>query len=259
MTLADSQWSLRSLVQGCGTQYELPEDSIVGLGNPDVNAHDVSFGDRDGQYGGTERYQARQLTFPVLMKASTNGGTPQQVRALEGPLLRAWLRSDADLPLTLRLEDKWPEDEVTFFGRPRPVTIDRLHEAHGFLQATCQFRCLDPLAYGAQVTASSGSSPLSLTNAGDLPTYRFTVTITGNGGTPHLTAPGDGGRALVFNTTLGGGVLAVLDFYTTTLTVGGVLGYPLATDEWFKLVAGATTLTFSGAASISITYRPAYL
>lgn len=261
----EGQFSLRGLVQGCGTDYDIKVAHIAGLGIPDVVASDTAYGDRDGDVGGRDRYGHRVLTFPILLKApdATKALADRQayVHALRRPFVQAWARviDAADIELTgPHLGGMWPIDEPTFFGRPRPVTMDLSDQWRGFIHATAQFVCTDPLAYGDVVT-EAGGSPIAFVNDSDLPTYRAVVTMVGDGGTPSLTATNDAGRVVSWLAPLAGGDIAVLDFYSQTLTVNGVAVYPLDVDDWFRLVPGANSIVWAGAASASIDYRPAYL
>lgn len=265
-TLSEGEFVLRGLVQGGCTDYMLPVEHISGLGIPDVRRGDTPFGDRDGDVGGRDRYVKRILTFPLVLKApdsmKAKAARQQYVHELRRPFVRAWARVDdaADVPLIgPHMTGMWAIDEPTFFGRPRPVTLDLSQQWAGFIHATAQFECLDPLPYGDLVTVVPVGSPAGFTVDGDMPTYRFTITITGNGGTPSLLATTDELRTILFDGALAGASVAVLDFYSQTVTVDDVLAYPLATDEWFRLLDGVNSITFAGCAGIQIDYRPAYL
>lgn len=243
------------LVLGPGTDYIIGR-AINGVGNPPVRDVDTRRGNLDGDVGGTDTHGRRLIALPVLIRAAGDGGVAASTAL--GVLKRAWRRRATDVPLDLWLPS-WAAGR-RFYGRPGDLDVDYSLVATGNIDALATFRALDPFGYGAAETVTDSSSPATVTNSGDVPSDRFTVAITGNGGTPAVTNTTDEAAAVVFNTALAGGAVAVLNFRTHTMTVNGTATYLLAPgSRWFRLLAGANTLTFSGCASIEVVHRPAFL
>lgn len=236
---------------GDGTPYDWM--SVDGLGTPDVRSFDTVRGSRDGDTGGADRSEARVIRFGL--EVVDDGTFAADFRLLK----QAWRTTTTDTTLDVKHPAFQSTDNILrFYGRPRGLSADILQWHNGVSLVTASFKCLDPFGYGAAETVTDSSSPASVTNNGDVPSDRFTITITGNGGTPIITSTTDEAAAVVFNTTLAG--TAVLDFRAHTMTVGGTAVYQLAAgSRWFRLLAGANTLTFSGCASIEVVHRPAYL
>lgn len=245
-----------AVIFGDGTAYPfVREGGIQGLGNPDIREFDTPRGDRDGDVGGLDRNTPRILRF--ALELDQHATFMADLRALKA----AW-RSTTDTTLDIRhpLFDS-TDNILRFYGRPRTLeaNVDTV-DLNGFIPVLATYKCLDPFGYGAEETVSDASSPASVTSDGDVPTDRFTIEVTGNGGTPVITSTTDEASAVVFNTTLAGAAVAVLDFRAHSMTVGGTPAYQLAAgSRWFRLLPGANTLTFTGCASIEVVHRPAFL
>lgn len=243
-----------AVIIGRGSSYDWM--SVEGLGGtPDVNDFDTARGDRDGAVGGRDRSAPRVIRF--ALEVVDGGALTDDFRALK----QAWRPTSSDTTLDVKHPAFDTADNVLrFYGRPRGLQADILQWHSGWSEASATFKCLDPFGYGAEETVSDASSPASVTSAGDVATDRFTIEITGNGGTPSVTNATDEGASVAFNTTVAGGATAVLDFRTHTMTVDGLPTFVLAPgSRWFRLLPGANSLTFTGCASIEVVHRPAYL
>lgn len=232
------------------------EGGMQGFGNPEIRDSDQARGSRDGDAGGLDRHTARILRFALELDED-DGPLKSQLR----PLKAAWRASAGDTTLDV-LDPLFDTSDniLRWYGRPRMLEADTNVSDFGLIPVVFSFKCLDPFGYGAPETVTDSSSPASVTNSGDVASDRFTIAITGNGGTPVVTNTTDEAAAVAFNTTLAGGAVAVLNFRTHTMTVGGTATYLLAPGStWFRLLAGANTLTFSGCASIEVVHRPAFL
>lgn len=263
------RWIVRDLLQGAGTPYELLAGGVGGLGNPRGRHADVPFQGRDGAWFGDEDYDTRTLVFPTGLSAPQEVVEPTDreaaARALLRPWKQAWRVSSTDLELRLLDVDGIYDDgieEVSFFGRPRldenALDLSGIHG--GVVAGLAEFVAGDAFAYGPARTDTEvlAASPLVMPVAGDVPTRRFTITVTGNGGTPTVTSTTEA-KSMVWSSVLALGQTVILDFRTTTAVQAGVDVYPFATDEWFRLLPGANVLTFSGCAQIAVTHRGAYL
>lgn len=245
--------TVRSLTIGTGTSY-LFSGPVDGLGLPGVRSEESTRGDGDGNVAGPDTYDTRTISLPVKVDAASETAAWTLAQALKVAWRHVSSVTDETLDLTIG------GSSLRFYGRPRGCVLDLDLLPQGHVDALCTFAALDPYGYGAEVTSAvDSSSPLVVTNAGDVPTDRFTITVVGNGGTPVITNTTDDGLSVTFATALSG--TAVLDFRARTVTVGAVDHYSdlAANPRWFRLLAGANTLTFSGCASIQVVHRPAYL
>lgn len=264
--MSHKQWTIRGLLQGLGvTGYELLNQQIGGLGNPDVAGVDSKFAGRDGSFGGFESALPRILTFPVGMSAPDElfdrAAREAHAWGLQKPWLSAWRYSSDDLELTLQVDNRFGvSGPVSVFGRPRVAALDDSGIAHGVVAGLAEFHALDPWFYGpARVDATDSVSPAVVVADGDVDTRRFTITVTGNGGTPSITHVQQG-RTITWDSTLAGAAVVVLDFLTTTAeTPAGFDVYPFAVDQWFTLSPGSNTITFTGCASVQVTHRGAHV
>lgn len=250
------QGIIGSVTFGAGTDYPGIGGVRGAYGTPDVEATDLTFGGRDGTFGGLDRYPRRiiKLPFQVL------GDDPADVETNIAALKAAWRRTTADVELQLRLAGS---TTYSYFGRPRGLDDSRLGQViGGTALLTGTFVCMDPAAYGATVTvAADSSSPVTLSNAGNATSYRCTLTVAGNGGTPVLTNPDDpDGDDITFASTLAGGQSYVIDLHTQTVTKSGVNcdADVAASSRWFGLYPGDNDIAFTGCASVAASFRPAW-
>lgn len=248
------------LIFGVGTSYRLSRNrgSMQGLGLADVRTRDQDRGDYPGEVGGIDLPRKRTIRFPIDILASSASSSYAALRDLK----QAWQPQASDTTLDLKLP--WFESTsniLRFYGRPRSLDADFRLADKRLIPCLASFDALDPYGYGAEETVTDSSSPASVTNSGDVASDRFTITITGNGGTPVLTSTTDDNSVISWGTTLANLATAVLDFRTHTVTVGGNDAYDqlAAGPEWFRLRPGANTLTFTGCTSIEVDHRPAFL
>lgn len=111
----------------------------------------------------------------------------------------------------------------------------------------------DPLKYGAAVTtAIPAGATRTLTNVGNFPTEKITVTTSG---TVILTANAKSLRAAGVPSS------TVFDMYDRTILKAGVSHFDKLSSisEWFDLQPGANSVVNGGSASASVTFRPAWL
>lgn len=245
----------RDFVIGRGTNYP-GIGAIEGIGIlPPTSDPSPRWG--DGDTFGRDRLGNRVITLPVRTIGDTDAGRWSNYRALAV----AWRRAMTELELQLRIPGS-AETIVSYFGRPGSLpgaphglklTVDTVAEFHAL-----------PYAYGAArtLTAILAASPLTIPTAGDPETNtdRAVITITGNGGTPTITNTTTGG-AVAFNRALAGGATYILDLHTQTAVKAGVSSpdHMTPTSDWFTLTGNINNLlAFTGAASISVTWRPAY-
>jgi len=257
-TAWQGELAARSFTFGRGTDYPGIGGIVGAYGTPTPDVDDLRRIGRDGVAGGIDRYPKRVLRIPMQVLGDDGADVDGNLAAVKA----AWRRSDTDLALQLRLAGA---TTYTYFGRPRGVDDSRLGKVEaGAALVVATFECLDPLAYGDTVTVGAdSSSPVTLTNTGNATSYRCTLTVAGNGGTPVISNPDDpDGDAITFTAALAGGSSHVIDLHDMSV-VSGVSSTHVehlvsVSSQWFGLAPGDNDLTFTGCASVAATFRPAW-
>lgn len=254
MSLDDWQARVRSLTVGAGTAYEF-SGPIGGLGFPKPRTHDFPRGDRTGEVGGKDTAPRRILTLPLEIDASSSA----EIWPLRDALMTAWAESAIDAPLDLRLPGM--TENRRFYGRTRGADVDLGSLKSGHADALCTYEALDPMGYGDEIVfeIEEGDGPVPIDNPGTAPSDRVSALLVGDGGRPFVSH-GLGGF-IRFLDTLDAGVELELGFRDRTVVDGdGVDRYPLIDNlsPWFRIRPGANTFELTGAASLEITYRPAF-
>lgn len=251
----DWQGNVRAFTFGAGTDWEIDDDGIAGLGIPAARTRDGERGDQDGDVGGDDTLPRRIIYVPLVGVFATPGDAWQ---SLEEDLKVGWAESNVDLPLDLRLAGM-PTTGRRFFGRPREVSENLSDLKSGTIRALCTFEALDPLAYGDEVTTGPSAGTFTVTNAGTKATDRVTLTITGNGGIPRILNNTTDGDDVSFASAVTGTRVVDLRAHTILDGSGDDAYDELASSSlWFDLAAGANDLTLTGAASLTVVHRPAY-
>jgi hypothetical protein len=255
-TLGQWQGQIGSTLFGRGTDYPGIGGTLGLIGTPPVAAHDLQFSLRDGAAGGFDRYTSRAVKIPLVIAQADDVTFATKLATLKG----AWTPSDTEVQLTVRLGGP----QRVYFGRPRGLDDSALtyKPAMGDGKLFGQFVCLDPYAYGAASSiAEQTTSPFGLANAGDVRSQRVTLTVFGNGGTPHIVNTSDPDLGdLTFGSVLAASSTAVFDLMAQTVTVAGAAAdhRVLISSLWFDLLPGNNVITFTGCAGISATWRSAY-
>jgi hypothetical protein len=256
MPLSEMQATLRSLTIGAGTSYPGIGGTRGVYGAPEPDAGETPRASGHGVTASLERLGRRIVRIPVII-IGTDGPS---AAAMTDTLKAAWAPSDADLELALRLDG----DERRFFGRPRGVDDSRMSGIQGrggVIEVACTFVATDPLAYDSAVAVGAdSSSPVVLTNLGDMHSRRVTLTVVGNGGTPVITNTTTGG-VITFTSTVSAMETATIDLRDQSVTIAAahVENRTSPASTWFGLDPGANTITFTGCASVAASVRSAWL
>lgn len=133
---ANYQLELRGVLMGYGTDYQIGEGGIVGLGLPAVKVRQVSLDAGDGSYAATDLLTARIISVPILVLGSDDA----DAMALFDALNTAWAPGD-DVELHGQLPS-WGHWSVV--GRPRPVDSDLSELPQGVIEAQYEFHALEP-------------------------------------------------------------------------------------------------------------------
>lgn len=155
MVLADRQWSLRGLVMGPGTQYE-----VLTQTNPFRLQSSASTGSRawdHGSWAGAEWAGSKTVPLRVLVKGAERDPD-------------SWLEAHQNLTAAFAprgastIEDElrfgWNGREYVMFGRPRVVepNLDIVGRGYSFTQ--CAFESLDPRIYDADPVVQQTNLPV---------------------------------------------------------------------------------------------------
>lgn len=259
MTITQAwQGEIGGVTFGRGTDYPGIGGIRGAYGTPEPEASDLRLVGRDGSIGGYDRYPRRIIRVPFTVLGDDGADVETNIAALKA----AWRRTDTDTTLDLRLAGT---TTYTYFGRPRGLEDGNLGKVEaGVARLVGTFVCLDPYAYGpAETVTADATSPLPLENVGNATSYRCTLTIAGNGGTPVLTNPDDpDGDDITFTETLAGGQSLTVDLNTMTVTRlsgGNGDGAVASSSQWFGIAPGDNDLTFTGCASVAVaSFRPAW-
>lgn len=252
---ADWQGNLRSLTFGAGTDWEIDEPGISGLGIPAARTRDAERGDRHGDVGGDDVLPRRILTVPLVGSFSSPGAAWQ---AFEETLKLAWAESISDEALELRLPGM--TDTVRrFYGRARGLDVDLSRLKSSTVRALCTFEALDPFGYGDEVAVGPDSGTFDVDNEGTADTDRVVLTIIGNGGIPTITNADDDGLAILFGEAVTG--TRIVDVRSATVIDGSAddrYDELSPVNQWWNLRPGVNSLTLAGATSLEVVFRPAY-
>jgi len=255
---ADYQGNIRSTTFGASTNYPIYTSGIAGLGIPAVRNVAAPRGFGHGSASGLERLQPRTIRIPFKLTASTAAAVQGYVDALKA----AFGPSDSELELTLRIPGT-PDTVMSYFGRPRPLTVKQSLLAVGVSDVLASFDALDPLAYGAAETDDNNSGSFTVTNSGDAVSDRCTITITSTAAKPTIkngTAAGD--PTITWGTTLSNGTVRVIDLRAGTVaTAGGVDKTDEllnASSRFWSLESGGNSIVTTNISDADFSFRSAW-
>jgi len=247
----DYQAEIRGLTVGAGTPFEF-SGPIAGLGTPTPRTADAERGDLDGDVGGDDVLPRRILTLPLNVDAAT----PAALFALVADLKAAWRPSPVDVAFDLRLPGFPSSDGILrFYGRPRGLELELAAVKNAHADALLTFEALDPFGYGPEETVALGGATV-VTNDGSAVSDRWTLALTGGGGTVTFENTNDDEPALALAGAAG---TELLDGRARTITAGGTDAYAVKAPGggWPLLVAGTNAVTLTGATG-NLTFRPAW-
>jgi hypothetical protein len=255
--VADWQGEIRGQTFGAAQPWEIDEPGIPGLGIPVARTRVAVRVDRHGDVGGDDVLPRRILSVPLVATFASPGAAWQ---AFETELKPAWAESFVDETLDLYL----PGLAATgrrYFGRARGVDVDLSRLKSSTVRALCTFEALDPLGYGPEESSGPEAGAFVVTNGGTADSDRVTLSIIGNGGSPRLVNASDSSNDVSFDEPLGAADVRVVDLRSRTVVDGaGDDRYDELSPAllWFVLVPGANSLALTGAASVDVSFRPAY-
>lgn len=136
----DWQVEIRGTVTGAGTDFQIEEGGISGLGVPPAKTNDVDRGHASGAYFGRDYTGVRVITIPYVI--SVNEGTDAEKAANAGGLFLwlcdLWEASETDIVLAMQLPGF---GQVSFEGRPRGLVDDLSRLSVGVARGLATFMC----------------------------------------------------------------------------------------------------------------------
>ena len=275
MSLSNYQFSFNGFNFGAGTPYVV--ESIDGLGGTSpLRVQDEIRGYNDGSFSGRDFYDARTVTFNVLITGDGSHNAQyyyKQFQTAFAPLVLGYY-PDASASIqpqgTLGLfqfqltSDSYSGDSTVtgnrrMWGRPRLVTTPIDPEfAFGYIQTSVEMYFPDPRYYDETAKTATGTSAVSLSNNGWATTCPL-ITINSPSASGSIT---DNvlGYSMAFSNVSTSYPL-VIDLLTRTITQNGVYARNTLTsfNYWLNVPGMFTTNWTSTIGSMSITYRNAYL
>lgn len=200
-------------------------------------------------------YGPRLVTIPIqtLGDGSTETARTASAWAKARPLLDVWVPDGTEQTLDYRVPGS-PEQVMRLHGQFLDVLPSGWGLTEGHQRWDLDFLATDPFAYGAAQN-QSGTSPQAITVAGNQPTRRATIALTGNGSTAVLTIGSAVVRVTITNTETW--TVDLLNWRVLDAS-GDVAAETLVDSEWPTLGPGATTITCTNVTDIDVTWRPAW-
>ena len=260
----DSQFEIRGLLMGRGTNYLITEGSISGLGTPDIYASEEALGRDHGSVGGREFAGGRKISFPVAIRATSRAQLETNLAALR----EAWKPAEASGDI--EVEAAWQLGGTKFMvrGRPRGASgLDLDGMPLFFARAECAFAAFDPrifaitedletITIGAAgstrgypagyVKSYTGASDTSDTIVNDGAADTFPeITITGQCTGPKIADDAGNYLSLPF-LEVGSGETLTVDCRQRTIDLDGTdyRWRMTSASEWLSLPSG-TSRTFT--------------
>lgn len=234
---------------GAGNVHQIV--SIDGLeGLPDLRVQDDNRGYLDGMWTGRDFYGARVISMMIQTFAGGGNTAQENYQALKAALLP---QQYGTTTLKLFTPPYAFERRIEARVRVNETTLDP-EFTYGFITTRVDFYCPDPRIYSETLYTETGDS-ISLSNAGTV-TSPYTITIDAPSGTDEIFA--DNGYMKLNGATL----TVVIDLLNRTITEGGAPARNLldAASVWIEgAVPGSSAVAITGASSMSIAWRDAYL
>lgn len=241
MTLSEGQVSVRSLVMGAGTSYELMNDFSMWARNVRADQGGPRAWNH-GTWSGAEWQDEAVIPMQILVKGSGVGGWLSAHQALAA----AFAPSATDVELRTVVGGV----EYLMLGRPRMVQPDTSLVGGGISFTRVAFVAQDPRIYSG-VLHTTGTLNLPVLSGGLQVAFTVPFTVNGAlvGGSASLVNAGTTDTGLTMR--IDGPVVAPRislqrpDGLTQTLTIG----FDLSTGDWINIDTIARTVMLNGFSS----------
>lgn len=134
----DYQLELRGLLMGYGTDYQIGEGGIRGLGSPGAKVRQVNLEGGDGSYAATDLLTEIVLTVPLVILGDDAADAVDLFDALNV----AWAPG-GDVELHGQLPG-WGHWSIEGRSRPVPGDADLSRLKQGVIEVLYEFHALDP-------------------------------------------------------------------------------------------------------------------
>lgn len=200
-------------------------------------------------------YGPRLVSIPIqtVGDGSTDNARSASAWAKARSLLDVWVPDGTEQALDYRIPGT-PEQTMRLYGQALGVTAAGWGLTEGHQRWDLDFLATDPLAYGAEQN-QSGTTPQVIAVAGNMPTSRATIALTGNGSTAVLTIGTAVVRVTITNTETWTVDLRTLQVRDAS---GDVAAETLVDSEWPVLGPGSTSIACTNVTDIDVTWRPAW-
>jgi hypothetical protein len=266
LIVANYQYEYNGLLMGANTPYTVT--GLEGLWDqPETRTFDLERNDGHGDLPGEDLLASRKMVAEITATADTQVITETQLLAIATAFA---VRQD-DIPFVWQRPG---QVKKCVFCRPRRRSFKSDYEmARGVADGVVELYSPDPTIYSLilktqQIVLAAGnnSGSTALTNAGFHESWpKFT--LTGAGSNPRFANQQDSNRQVKIDLTMAGGDTLVVDTHPARRTVflNGVDRYDLvrADNQWWRLLAGANTVTFSrtattGVQTLTVDWRDAW-
>lgn len=245
----NGQWEVGGLMLGTGTKY--PIAGVIGLGVPESKVAEIDLPTGDGNYAGPEWLAPRDIGLAIGIDSDPDSAAYDNLIAA---LSAVW--APAADPVVVRWRRFGRNRRVT--ARPRGLVLEWDDNFHfGAAQVAARLLAPDPIVYGDDLITATGTGAVSASNTGNRAVWP-SITITGPGPSVTLKNNSDGGRQLVLDGLSGD---TTVDFQTKTITTGATnaIGALVAGSAWWRVQPGSNSLSLTGAASFTVTFRAGWL
>lgn len=266
MTVSTYQFAFNGLTFGAGTPYIV--ENVDGLGGTSpLRVQDDNRGYIDGSYSGRDFYDARTVTFDILITGDGTHNAQYYYKTLQAAFapqaLGYYVDPTGTTPAANQLQlfqfqltsDTGPK---RMYGRARGVnTLINPEFGFGYIMCQAQFFFPDPRYYDETATTHTGTS-ISVSNTG-WATSCPVITIASPSSSGNIT---DGTTTMYFaNVSTGLGALTI-DLLQRVIYLGGTpfrnLMTPASTG-WLALAPNSSGTWTSTVGSMSVPYRNAYI
>ena len=266
MTLSTYQFSFNGFTFGAGTPYVV--EQIDGLmATSSIRVQDDNRGYIDGGWSGRDFYDSRNVTFDFIIVGDGSYSAQYYYQQLQKNLAPQVLgyypdpfaSTQASSVLGLfQFQLTAATGQQRMWGRVRSVSAMVDPEfTYGYITAKAEFHFPDPRYYDETATTATGSSSVSLTNAGWATTCpAIAIATPSASGYIQDTA----GNVMNFSNVNTSYALNI-DLLARTVTQNGSPARNTLNSltNWLTIPANTTSYWTSTLGSMSITYRNAYV
>lgn len=238
------QYEFNGLLFGSTTRWIVSKFTGL-LGSADLRTTDQERQGADGDFTGQNYYKSKRPAVDLIGYSDT-GDIEDQIDLFRQTFIVS------DIPMQLVYRRKSTKPKFFMWAIVEKTNLDSDSDSgHGLIRPTVQWKCADPLTYAlveSSVTITDGigvaSNSATVTNGGTRPTAAL-INIVGPCVNPRLTNAQDASKQIKIDVTVASGHTLVIDIASETITMDGTVYPPRADNQWWKLVPGGNTITFS--------------